>query len=130
MVRERRAGNLQLRLNVSSGHFRARLHKKEEDLQPRLVRERLERFDMSVARLESANRECLHVFGYIEIWNACQVFVRRRSRGAAVGGCLRSDKNRSPNGDEAAETEQDKRPSPCRARSGQRINVVQHDTEG
>jgi hypothetical protein len=67
MVRQRRARNLQLRLNVSSGHFRLSLHKKEEDLQPRLVRERLERFNMLVARLESTQWKCLHVFKYIEM---------------------------------------------------------------
>src|SRR5215470_2816224 len=54
MVRQRRARNLQLRLNVSSGHFRSGLHEKEEDLEPGLVRERLERFNMRIACVESA----------------------------------------------------------------------------
>ena len=67
MVRKRRTRNLQLGLNVSNGHFRPSLHKKEEDLQPRLMRERLERFNVLVARVESAQWKCLHAFKCIEM---------------------------------------------------------------
>jgi hypothetical protein len=75
MVRKRRPRNLKLSLDVSSGHFRPSLNEKEEDLQARLMRERLECLDMRVAGLESVNRQRLHASKYTEISNASQVLV-------------------------------------------------------
>src|SRR5262245_60249789 len=53
MVRQRRPGDLELRLDVADGRLAALLaDEEEEDLEPGAVRERLERFDVLVGGLE------------------------------------------------------------------------------
>src|SRR4051794_32496017 len=52
VVRQRRAGDLELGLDVADGRFPLLADQEEEDLETRGVRERLERLDVAVARLE------------------------------------------------------------------------------
>src|SRR3989454_4574913 len=56
MVRQRRPGDLELGLDLAGRHLAPLAYQEEEDLQPREVRERFERLDVVLARLESGER--------------------------------------------------------------------------
>src|SRR2546428_1072380 len=56
VVRQRRPGDLELGLDLAGRHLAPLAYQEEEDLQPREVRERFERLDVVLARLESGER--------------------------------------------------------------------------
>src|SRR2546421_4586508 len=82
VVRERRPGDLELVLDLAGRHLTPLAHQEEEDLEPREVRERLERLDVVETRPEPGERERLHVFKCMELSPPRQ--VRRHGREAAV----------------------------------------------
>src|SRR5207237_2666192 len=69
VVRERGARDLQLRLDLAHGDLAPLPDEEEEDLQPRRVRERLERLDVLLGRLELNHGKSFHVSKSIDILN-------------------------------------------------------------
>src|SRR5262245_24721623 len=76
-MRQRGARDLQLGLDVADRDFTLLADEKEEDLQARGVRERLERFHVAVARLEPDQRDGFHTSKPMEISKQCQAVTGR-----------------------------------------------------
>src|SRR5204863_4015923 len=87
MVRQRRAGDLQLRLDVADRDLTLLTDEEKEDLEASGVRERFEGFDVSVARLESRQGDWFHISKYMETSKQCQ---RRFDQRGAVGASRNS----------------------------------------
>src|SRR5262245_38441294 len=79
VMRQRRPGDLDLRLDLADRHLALGPDEEEEDLQPREVGERLERLDMLLGCFQSRQGEGGHDFHisiYIEVWRRGQVVGR------------------------------------------------------